>query len=80
MNSDQPLLTVLNRHTASCGEPPQETNEPSGRYVGYFQNEHGDQWLFTRDPSRPGRQPCEGAMSGGAGCTRSKALRTCRPA
>jgi hypothetical protein len=50
MSSPKPLLTVFNTHAASCGEPPDETNELSGRYVGYFQNEHGDQWLFMSDP------------------------------
>jgi len=50
MNSEQPLLTIFNRHAASCGEPPHETNQDSSRYVGYFQNEVGDQWIFQYDP------------------------------
>jgi hypothetical protein len=50
MRSDQPLLTVFNTHAVSCGEPPHESNERPGSYLGYFENEHGDQWLFTGDP------------------------------
>ncbi len=49
-SSTEPLLTLYNRHNAACGEPPHLTNNDRGRYIGYFANEHGDQWLFVDDP------------------------------
>ena len=46
----EPLLTVFNNHTASCGDPPIERVQPSdNRYVGYFENMFGEQWIFTFD-------------------------------
>lgn len=49
MPSDQLILTIHNRHSAKCGEPPQLSNADRSRYFGYFQSEHGDQWLFIYD-------------------------------
>src|SRR5512147_1683467 len=51
MTPVQPLITIYNRHSRDCGEPPQITNDDRSRYVGYFQNEHGDQWIFVDDPA-----------------------------
>lgn len=51
MTSDQALLTIHNRHSQKCGEAPQITNDDRSRYIGYFQNEHGDQWIFVDDPA-----------------------------
>lgn len=48
---EQHVLTILNRHAASCGAPPDLTNADRSRYYGYFQNEHGDQWVFVDDPA-----------------------------
>jgi hypothetical protein len=46
----EPLLTILNRHAASCGDPPIEFAQPGdNRYVGYFENMFGEQWIFTFD-------------------------------
>ncbi|QDV85581.1 hypothetical protein [Planctomycetes bacterium TBK1r] len=45
----EPLLKIPNHHAASCGDPP-IVNGTEGRcYIGYFENEHGEQWIFTRD-------------------------------
>lgn len=44
----QPLLTITNQHSPACGVPPQIAAQP-GRYLGYYANEHGEQWLFVRD-------------------------------
>ena len=41
----EPLLVISNHHRQ---EPPQ-IEEASDRYVGYFQNVHGEQWLFVRE-------------------------------
>ena len=49
MPSDQLILTIHNRHSANSGEPPQLSNADRSRYFGYFQSEHGDQWLFIYD-------------------------------
>lgn len=46
----EPLLTIFNRHTASCGDPPIESSQPEhNHYVGYFENMFGEQWIFTFD-------------------------------
>ena len=49
MELDQPLLTIYNRHGAVSGEPPHLSSEDRSKYFGYFQNEHGEQWLFVYD-------------------------------
>jgi hypothetical protein len=43
------ILTVYNNHVETCGEPPTIDNADRSRYYGYFQNEHGEQWLFVYD-------------------------------
>ncbi len=45
----QPLFVVNNHHVASCGEPPSINGSQAGKYVGYFANEYGEQWIFTYD-------------------------------
>ena len=46
-----PFLTVDNVHAASCGEPPVlHVTIREARYVGYFMNLHGEQWLFIGRP------------------------------
>ncbi|MGH7820174.1 MAG: hypothetical protein ACREQ9_10395 [Candidatus Binatia bacterium] len=44
------LLKIANQHTAECGTPPAVRNEP-GKYVGYFENRFGEQWVFVGDLS-----------------------------
>src|SRR5687768_5722138 len=43
-----PLLTIRNNHSPSCGDPP-IVNNSADCYVGYFENMHGEQWVFTYD-------------------------------
>jgi hypothetical protein len=45
----EPLFTVSNHHTPSCGEPPAVDGDAAGAYVGYFANEYGEQAVYTYD-------------------------------
>jgi len=45
----EPLLKIRNHHAATCGDPPIINGDESHLYIGYFENEHGEQWIFTRD-------------------------------
>lgn len=45
----EPVLTVFNRHSANCGQPPAYDTRDQGKYFGYFQSESGEQWLFVYD-------------------------------
>ncbi len=49
MSDEKVILTIYNNHVPSCGEPPSIDNADRNKYYGYFQNEHGEQWLFTYD-------------------------------
>lgn len=44
-----PFLQIWNKHTPACGEPPTTSNESGGQYLGYFENKHGEQWVFIYD-------------------------------
>jgi hypothetical protein len=47
--SDRPLiLQISNHHTASCGTPPR-IEERTGQYLGYFENQYGEQMIFVFD-------------------------------
>jgi hypothetical protein len=41
------LLTIRNHHSPSCGDPPIVNEESRDTYIGYFENQHGEQWIFT---------------------------------
>jgi hypothetical protein len=41
------LFRAKNNHSPDCGVPPAINNDDRNVYVGYFQNEHGEQWIFT---------------------------------
>ena len=41
------MLEIDNQHTSHCGSPP-ELNA-SDKYVGYFENSDGDQWVLIGD-------------------------------
>ena len=41
------IFEAVNHHGSSCGEPPQITTGGSGRYCGYYENEHGEQFIFV---------------------------------
>lgn len=42
------ILTIKNRHTPMCGTPPTLEQSPQA-WLSYFENEHGEQWLFRCD-------------------------------
>jgi hypothetical protein len=45
----EPLLKIHNYHTPACGDPPIIDGETGNKYVGYFENPFGEQWIFTFD-------------------------------
>jgi hypothetical protein len=45
------FFSMSNVHAASCGSPPNFVNDRRDRYHGYFENRHGEQWVFTYDRS-----------------------------
>ena len=52
------LLEIDNVHVADCGPPP--VVDATGKYVGYFQNVYGEQWVFIGD-----RKTGEAVIRGG---------------
>lgn len=44
-----PLLKIANHHAPSCGDPPIVEGITGNCYIGYFENSHGEQWIFTLD-------------------------------
>jgi hypothetical protein len=47
--SDAPLFQVLNHHSATSGRPPHIVDLRPNQYLGYFENEHGEQAVFVYD-------------------------------
>jgi hypothetical protein len=45
-----PLLSIPNVHVASCGEPPKI--DATGKYLSYFENSYGEQWVFIGDAKK----------------------------
>ena len=43
------LLEIDNVHVTDCGPPP--SLDATDKYVGYFENPHGEQWVFIGDRS-----------------------------
>ena len=43
----EPLLCIRNHHGAGCGDPPIVTGDDPATYTCYFENPHGEQWIFT---------------------------------
>lgn len=43
----EPLLRIRNHHSAACGDPPIVSGDDPAVYIGYFENPHGEQWIFT---------------------------------
>jgi hypothetical protein len=41
------MLTIHNHHPAACGIPPARSDKAADLYFGYFENRHGEQWIFT---------------------------------
>jgi hypothetical protein len=50
--SEQPIFRVTNHHTNACGTPPEIDDSEANRYLGYFENEHGEQAIFVYDRTR----------------------------
>jgi hypothetical protein len=44
--ADSSLFSVHNHHSADCGTPPRIDDS---RYLGYFENQHGEQAVFVYD-------------------------------
>ena len=44
-----PLFSVHNHHSADCGTPPRIDDHSPSRYLGYFENQHGEQAAFVYD-------------------------------
>ncbi len=42
-----PVLQVDNLHTPECGAPP--TVDATGKFVSYFENGFGEQWVLVGD-------------------------------
>ena len=55
-----PMLTIHNRHSAACGIPPAFSTKATDLYIGYFENRHGEQWIFTCN-----RATAEASLRGG---------------
>ena len=49
---NRPFFMMSNVHAASCGNPPTFSNDQPDYYHGYFENRHGEQWVFTYCRSR----------------------------
>ena len=49
------LFRVVNRHSAACGTPPHIERASPNHYLGYFENEHGEQAVFVYDRASRGR-------------------------
>ena len=47
--SDAPLFQVRNHHSATSGPPPHIDDLRPSHYLGYFENEHGEQAVFVYD-------------------------------
>lgn len=43
-----PVFTACNVHADSCGTPP-DVRKTRGKYYGYFENQHGEQWVLHFD-------------------------------
>ena len=52
------LLEIENLHSADCGSPP--SLDAAGKYLGYYENGLGEQWVFVGD-----RKSCEAVVCGG---------------
>ena len=46
---DIPLFAVRNHHSAECGRPPHIDDRSPSHYLGYFENQHGEQAVFVYD-------------------------------
>jgi hypothetical protein len=49
IDGDAALFQVRNHHSAECGIPPHIDDVHPNQYLGYFENQHGDQAIFVYD-------------------------------
>ena len=66
----EPLLSIRNYHAPACGDPPIVNSDDPNVYIGYFENEHGEQWIFTCDRTTRRVELC----GGDAGWTKTYAV------
>jgi hypothetical protein len=45
----EPLLTIRNHHVPGSGDPTPIDSESGNQYIGYFENAHGEQWVYVFD-------------------------------
>ena len=50
--SEQAIFRVTNHHADACGAPPAIDDSEPNHYLGYFENEHGEQAIFVYDRTR----------------------------
>lgn len=50
MSDKSVILQITNHHTPACGTPPRIEERPD-QYLGYFENEFGEQMIFVFDRS-----------------------------
>jgi len=48
MSDRSVILQIANHHAPACGTPPRIEERP-GQYLGYFENEFGEQMIFVFD-------------------------------
>jgi hypothetical protein len=46
---DASLFQVRNHHSAECGIPPHIDDRSPSQYLGYFENQYGEQAVFVCD-------------------------------
>ena len=46
---DAPLFQVRNHHSAECGTSPHIDDRSPSQYLGYFENQYGEQAVFVYD-------------------------------
>jgi hypothetical protein len=48
----QVIFQAVNNHGSASGTPPYTNTSASGRYFGYYENEHKEQFIFIYDRER----------------------------
>jgi hypothetical protein len=46
---DAPIIQVRNHHSAECGTPPHIDGRSPSQYLGYLENQYGEQAIFVYD-------------------------------
>jgi len=47
--NEEVLLTIYNNHADLCPCVSNRDQESENKYLSYYENEHGEQWLFIYD-------------------------------